>query len=61
MCGEAYLDGEIFEGDLRRMFNLTHSAIAMLEQMENATGIDVAKLARNATDESSVDLRKKRG
>jgi flotillin len=42
--------------------NLTNSAITMMEQLENATGVDVAKLARDASRaEGSTALPKELG
>lgn len=48
------LDGGDGEGLPNYVKNLSRSAITMLEQVENATGIDVAKLASGAND--SADL-----
>jgi flotillin len=49
------LDGGDGEGLPNYVKNLSKSAITMLEQVENATGIDVAKLARSA-DDGAADL-----
>jgi hypothetical protein len=44
------LDGGDGEGLPNYVRNLSKSAITMLEQVENATGIDVAKLAKGSGD-----------
>jgi flotillin len=51
------LDGGDGEGLPRYVKNLSKSAITMLEQVENATGIDVAKLAKRG-DEHRTELPK---
>ena len=48
------LDGGDGEGLPNYVKNLSKSAITMLEQVENATGIDVARLARSADDGSAA-------
>jgi hypothetical protein len=40
--------------------NLTRSAVVLLEQVKNATGVDLAKLARGAAD-PAVELPKELG
>jgi flotillin len=47
------LDGGDGEGLPNYVKNLSKSAITMLEQVENATGIDVAKLAKGGGDSAS--------
>jgi len=47
------LDGGDGEGLPNYIRNLSKSAITMLEQVENATGIDVAKLAKGGGDSGS--------
>jgi hypothetical protein len=54
------LDGGDGEGLPNYVKNLSKSAITMLEQVENATGIDVAKLA-NAADDEGTDLPREMG
>jgi hypothetical protein len=49
------LDGGDGEGLPNYVKNLSKSAITMLEQVENATGIDVARLA-NTTDDGGAEL-----
>jgi hypothetical protein len=49
------LDGGDGEGLPNYVKNLSKSAITMLEQVENATGIDVARLA-NAADDGGAEL-----
>jgi hypothetical protein len=41
--------------------NLTNSAIVMMEQMKNATGVDVAKLAKRAEGDAGTGLPKELG
>ena len=36
--------------------NLTNSAVVLLEQLKNATGIDFAKLAKDAEQNPTVSL-----
>lgn len=58
--GARHLDGGDGEGLPNYVKNLSKSAITMLEQVENATGIDVAKLA-NAADDEGTDLPREMG
>jgi flotillin len=51
------LDGGDGEGLPTHVRNLTRSAVVMLEQVKNATGVDLAKLAKRA-QEAGVDLPK---
>lgn len=51
------LDGGDGEGLPTHVRNLTRSAVVMLEQLKNATGVDLAKLAKRA-QETGVDLPK---
>ena len=52
------LDGGDGSGLPTYVKNLTSSAVAILEQMENATGIDVAKLTKGRRKGSGADLPK---
>ena len=54
------LDGGNGEGLPTYVKNLTNSAVVMLEQMKNATGIDLAKLAKGQQPGKVVDLPKER-
>jgi flotillin len=51
------LDGGNGEALPAYVKNLTNSAIVMMEQMKNATGVDVAKLAKGA-DKGNADIPK---
>lgn len=55
------LDGGDGNGIPSYVNNLTGSAIAMLEQLKNATGIDIEKLAQGSTRDSSADVPKELG
>lgn len=55
------LDGGDGSGIPSYVNNLTGSAIAMLEQLKNATGIDVEKLAQGTTRDVSADVPKELG
>jgi flotillin len=48
------LDGGNGEGLPAYVKNLTNSALAMVEQMENATGVDIAKLAKGKGNETKL-------
>jgi flotillin len=52
------LDGGDGNGVPSYVNNLTGSAIAMLEQLRNATGIDIEKLAQGATRDNAADVPK---
>jgi hypothetical protein len=51
------LDSGDGEGLPTHVRNLTRSAVVLLEQVKNATGVDLAKLAKRA-QETGVDLPK---
>ena len=55
------LDGGDGSGIPSYVNNLTGSAIAMLEQLKNATGIDIEKLAQGTTRNTSADVPKELG
>jgi flotillin len=55
------LDGGDGSGIPAYVNNLTGSAIAMLEQLKNATGIDIEKLAQGTTRDASADVPKELG
>jgi flotillin len=55
------LDGGDGSGIPSYVNNLTGSAIAILEQLKNATGIDLEKLAQGAVMDSSADVPKELG
>ena len=55
------LDGGNGEALPAYVKNLTNSAIVMMEQMKNATGVDVAKLAKRAEGEGGTGLPKELG
>jgi flotillin len=55
------LDGGDGSGIPSYVNNLTGSAIAMLEQLKNVTGIDIEKLAQGATRNTSADVPKELG
>jgi flotillin len=55
------LDGGDGSGIPSYVNNLTGSAIAMLEQLKNATGIDIEKLAQRNTRDNSADVSKELG
>ena len=55
------LDGGDGSGIPSYVNNLTGSAIAMLEQLKNATGIDIEKLAQGAGKGTDTDLPKELG
>ena len=55
------LDGGDGSGVPSYVNNLTGSAIAMLEQLKNATGIDIEKLAQGATKDNAADVPKELG
>jgi flotillin len=40
--------------------NVANSAIVLLEQLKNATGVDLAKIARNAESKTGVELPKEK-
>ena len=50
------LDGGNGDGLPTHVKSLTKSAVVMLEQMKNATGVDFAKLASKADDSGKVDI-----
>ena len=52
------LDGGDGDGLPTHVKNLTKSAVVMLEQMKNATGIDLAKLAGKTNGAANADIRK---
>jgi flotillin len=52
------LDGGNGEGLPTHVKNLTKSAVVMLEQMKNATGVDLAKLASKTNDAPNADIPK---
>jgi flotillin len=52
------LDGGDGEGLPNYVRNLTNSAVSMLEQIKNATGIDLADIAKRAGDSSDPKLPK---
>ena len=55
------LDGGDGSGIPSYVNNLTGSAVAMLEQLKNATGIDIEKLAQGATKDNAADVPKELG
>jgi len=55
------LDGGDGSGIPSYVNNLTGSAIAMLEQLKNATGIDIEKLAHGTTRNTSAEVPKELG
>jgi flotillin len=55
------LDGGSGEGLPAYVKNLTNSAVSMIEQIENATGVDLAKLAKRGDDRESAKLPKELG
>jgi hypothetical protein len=55
------LDGGTGEGLPTHVKNLTKSAVTMLEQMKNATGIDLGKLAGKPNGPSKADIPKELG
>jgi flotillin len=52
------LDGGDGEGLPTHIKNLTKSAVVMLEQMKNATGVDLAKLATKTNGAPKADIPK---
>ena len=52
------LDGGDGDGLPTHVKNLTKSAVVMLEQMKNATGVDLAKLASKTNDAPNADIPK---
>lgn len=52
------LDGGSGVGLSTHVKNLTKSAVVMLEQMKNATGVDLAKLASRAGEDTSAEIPK---
>jgi flotillin len=52
------LDGGTGEGLPTYVKNIANSAVVMLEQMKNATGIDLEKLAKGGKDNAAGDLPK---
>ena len=55
------LDGGDGSGIPSYVNNITGSAITMLEQLKNATGIDIEKLAQGAGKGTNTDLPKELG
>ena len=41
--------------------NITNSAVVMMEQMKNATGVDLARIAKRAEEGTSEELPKELG
>ncbi len=52
------LDGGDGEGLPNLVKNLTNSSVSMLEQLKNATGIDIAEIANRGNDGKGPDLPK---
>ena len=52
------LDGGDGDGLPTHVKNLTKSAVVMLEQMKNATGVDLAKLAGKTKGAANADVPK---
>ncbi len=52
------LDGGDGDGLPTHVKNLTKSAVVMLEQMKNATGVDLAKLAGKTKGAPNADIPK---
>jgi flotillin len=52
------LDGGNGDGLPTHVKNLTKSAVVMLEQMKNATGLDLAKLAKKTSEDSGASIPK---
>jgi hypothetical protein len=55
------LDGGNGEALPAYVKNLTNSAIVMMEQMKNATGVDVAQLAKRVEGDAGTGLPKELG
>jgi flotillin len=55
------LDGGSGEGLPAYVKNLTNSAVSMIEQIENSTGVDLAKIAKRKADQSDAGLPKELG
>jgi flotillin len=55
------LDGGDGKGLPSYVNNITGSAVAMLEQLKNATGIDIEKLAQRGTSDTSAQVPKELG
>ena len=55
------LDGGNGEALPAYIKNLTNSAIVMMEQLKNATGVDVAKLAKGGGKDAGGELPKELG
>ena len=55
------LDGGNGDGLPTYVNNLANSATVMLEQLENTTGIDLAKLAKSGPASAGADLPNKHG
>jgi flotillin len=55
------LDGGDGTGIPGYVKNVTNSAVVMMEQMRNATGVDLARIAKRAEDGGSEELPKELG
>ena len=55
------LDGGDGKGLPSYVNNVTGSAVAMLEQLKNATGIDIEKIAQGSTRDTSAQVPKELG